>query len=75
VSHWSDLDRRILAISPHPQWSTANEILSHKSTHSKYIIQMRLILSLIPGILSDLRRNYHDDWLIEVILIIYYIVQ
>jgi hypothetical protein len=34
--------RRILSISPHPLWSSANEILSHKSTHNKYIIQLRV---------------------------------
>jgi hypothetical protein len=67
--------RRILAIAPHPQWSTANEILTQNSVHNKYIIQMRVILSLIPGIFSDLKRNYHDDWLIDVISIVYQIVQ
>jgi hypothetical protein len=36
---------------------------------------MRVILSLIPGIFSDLKRNYHDDWLIDVISIVYQIVQ
>ena len=32
----------------------------------------QLLLSVIPGVCSDLLRGYHNDWLGDVILIIYF---
>jgi hypothetical protein len=64
--------RRVLAIEPHPQWSSAGEIALQRGVHDKYIVQLRLILSVIPGICSDLLRSYHNDWLGDVILIIFF---
>lgn len=66
---------RILAITAHTDWSTPHELLQQQVIHHQYIVQLRVLLSLIPAILSDLRRNYHDDWLGDVLLILYYIVQ
>lgn len=33
---------------------------------------LQLLLSVIPGVCSDLLRSYHNDWLGDVILIIYF---
>lgn len=66
--------RRILAIGPHPVWCTPGEIFLHADIHHQYIVQLRALLSVIPGICSDLRRAYHDDWLVDIIHIIYYVL-
>eukprot|EP01038_Epipyxis_sp_PR26KG_P006066 gene6066-8351_t len=62
--------RRLLAIDTNPAWSTPGEIMKHRQIHYKYLIQLRQILAVIPGICSDIMRSYHDDWLIDIILII-----
>lgn len=67
--------RRILAIGPDPVWSSPGEILKQRDVHHQYIVQLSALLSVIPGICSDLRRSYHDDWLVDVIHIIYHILQ
>lgn len=64
--------RRILAIEPHNLWSMPGEILVHRLLHDKYIVQLRLLLSVIPNICSDILRTYHNDWLGDIILIIYF---
>ena len=50
-------------------------MLLHRSLHDKYILQLRLLLSVIPGICSDLMNSYHNDWLGDVILIIYFVLK
>lgn len=67
--------RRILAISPDPTFSSPGEIIQHRDIHHQYIVQLRMLLSVVPGICSDLRRSYHDDWLADVIHIIYFVLQ
>jgi hypothetical protein len=32
----------------------------------------QLLLSVIPGVCSDILRGYHNDWLGDIILIIYF---
>ena len=67
--------RRILAIEPHRHWSLPGEILVHRTLHDKYIVQLRLLLSVIPNICSDILRSYHNDWLGDIILIIYFAIK
>lgn len=50
-------------------------MLLHRSLHDKYILQLRLLLSVIPGICSDLMNSYHNDWLGDVILIIHFVLK
>jgi hypothetical protein len=33
---------------------------------------VQLLISVLPGICSDLLRAYHNDWLGDVILIIFF---
>ncbi len=67
--------RRVLSIGAHPNWSTAGEITANNVVQCKYIVQTRQILSVIPGICSDLGRAYHSDWLGDIILITYYAIR
>jgi hypothetical protein len=50
-------------------------MLLHRTLHDKYILQLRLLLSVIPGICSDLMNSYHNDWLGDVILIIHFVLK
>ena len=67
--------RRMLAIDANPTYSSSGDLVSNRLSHFRFIVQMRQILSTLPGILSDLLRPYHNDWLTEVLLIIYYAMQ
>jgi hypothetical protein len=35
-------------------------------------VVVQLLISVLPGICSDLLRAYHNDWLGDVILIIFF---
>ena len=67
--------RRLLAIRPHAQFSTEGEHINYKLSHHRCIVQLRCVLSVIPGVCSDILRNYHDDWLSDILLIIFYCLQ
>jgi hypothetical protein len=36
------------------------------------LVFVQLLISVLPGICSDLLRAYHNDWLGDVILIIFF---
>lgn len=65
--------RRVLSIAPHADWSSPSEILEQRVVHHRYIIGLRSFLPLLPGIISDINRAYHDDWLSDLLLIIFHI--
>eukprot|EP01034_Spumella_vulgaris_P022963 gene22963-29148_t len=69
--------RRVLSIETHPNWSTAGEIATHHRVHHKYITRLKQVISVIPGICGDLERNrkYHDDWLADIIRIIFCVLR
>lgn len=67
--------RRLLAIRPHVQFSSEGEVLTYRLAHHRCINQLSAVLSVVPGMCGDILRSYHDDWLSDILLIIFYAIK
>lgn len=39
------------------------------------VLDTQALLSVIPSMCSELTNSYHDDWLADVLYIVYYVLQ
>ena len=67
--------RRLLAIQPLPHVCSEGERIGCQLAHYRCISQLSCVLSVLPGVCGDLLRSYHDDWLSDVLLIIFYCIR
>lgn len=64
--------RRLMQIDAVPNCSPPGEILMAKNTHNKLILHLRAMLLTIPTTCADIFARYNDDWLNDIILIVFF---
>ena len=64
--------RRLLQIDAMPNCSPPGEVIAARSVHNKTVVHLRAMLLTIPTTCADIFARYNDDWLNDVILIVFF---